>query len=168
MITQSHRGTELRSRRSLANKLLCASVPLCEILLLVGCTSSAHLAALADDALPSPAPPAQETEKSWPLGRGNALAQGVANTTLPTKPEVVWKIQIDNGAWSRAKIEKRGDPYAWLLWSFDWTDAVSGAHTLVSRAIDSEGHIQPTEVEWRKMVKTARENNSQWPRKIKF
>ena len=78
------------------------------------------------------------------------------------------QIQIDNGTWSPATIEKRGDPYAWLLWSFDWTDAAPGAHTLVSRAIDSEGHIQPPEVEWRKTVRTARENNSQWPRKIKL
>ena len=76
------------------------------------------------------------------------------------------EVQIDNGSWAPAQIDKRSDPYAWLLWSFDWKDAAPGPHTLVSRAIDSEGHIQPSEVEWRKTVKTARENNSQWPRKI--
>jgi DMSO/TMAO reductase YedYZ molybdopterin-dependent catalytic subunit len=76
------------------------------------------------------------------------------------------EIQIDNGSWIPAQIEKRNDPNAWLLWSFDWRDATPGPHTLVSRAIDLEGHIQPTEVEWRKSIRTARENNSQWPRRI--
>ena len=76
------------------------------------------------------------------------------------------EVQIDDGGWIPAQLDKRSDPYAWSLWRFDWKDATPGPHTLVSRAIDSEGHIQPTEIEWRKTVKTARENNSQWPRKI--
>jgi DMSO/TMAO reductase YedYZ molybdopterin-dependent catalytic subunit len=76
------------------------------------------------------------------------------------------EVRIDSGPWEPAQIEKRGDPYAWLLWSFDWRNAAPGPHTLVCRAIDLEGHIQPTEVEWRKTIKTARENNSQWPRRI--
>jgi DMSO/TMAO reductase YedYZ molybdopterin-dependent catalytic subunit len=76
------------------------------------------------------------------------------------------EVQIDNGPWRPAQIDKRSDPNAWLLWSVDWTDVTRGPHTLVSRAIDSEGHTQPTETEWRKTIKTARENNSQWTRKI--
>src|SRR5215218_4590187 len=38
-------------------------------------------------AAPSPALPVELTEKMWPLGRGNALADGLAKTTLPEKPE---------------------------------------------------------------------------------
>jgi DMSO/TMAO reductase YedYZ molybdopterin-dependent catalytic subunit len=76
------------------------------------------------------------------------------------------EVQIDDGGWIPAQLDKRSDPYAWSLWRFDWKNATPGPHTLVSRAIDSEGHIQPTEIEWRKTVRTARENNSQWPRKI--
>ena len=76
------------------------------------------------------------------------------------------EVQIDGGPWFPAQIEKGNDAYTWLLWSFDWTNAMPGPHILVSRAIDLEGYIQPTEVEWRQIVKTARENNSQWPRKI--
>ena len=82
------------------------------------------------------------------------------------KPVKSVEVQIDSGGWRAAQTEKRSDPYAWLLWSLDWKDATPGPHTLVSRAIDLEGHIQPTEVEWRKSVKTARENNSQWLRQI--
>src|SRR5262249_26836222 len=111
MITQRHRGTDVRSRRSLENKLLCAFVPLCGILLVVGCTSSAPVPAAADDAAPSPAPSVQQTKDSWPLGRGNALAQGVAKTALPAKPEVVWKVQIDNGAFDGTPVIADGIVY---------------------------------------------------------
>jgi len=81
------------------------------------------------------------------------------------KPIGSVEVQIDGGSWLPAQAEKRTDPYAWWLWSFDWRDATPGPHTLVCRAIDLEGHTQPTEVEWRKSIKTARENNSQWPRR---
>jgi DMSO/TMAO reductase YedYZ molybdopterin-dependent catalytic subunit len=82
------------------------------------------------------------------------------------KPVKSVEVQIDNRSWVPAQIEKRSDPYAWLLWSLDWKDVMPGPHTLVSRAIDLEGNIQPTDVEWRKTIKTARENNSQWPRRV--
>src|SRR5262245_45391644 len=36
--------------------------------------------------------------QSWPLARGNAVAAGVAKTTLPDKPELLWKVTIDKGA----------------------------------------------------------------------
>jgi DMSO/TMAO reductase YedYZ molybdopterin-dependent catalytic subunit len=82
------------------------------------------------------------------------------------KPVKSVEVQIDNRSWVPAQIEERSDPYAWLLWSLDWKDVMPGPHTLVSRAIDLEGNIQPTDVEWRKTIKTARENNSQWPRRV--
>src|SRR4051812_38682494 len=36
----------------------------------------------------SSSPQVQQSESEWPLGRGNALADGVARTTLPEKLEV--------------------------------------------------------------------------------
>ena len=38
------------------------------------------------------------TAKSWPLVRGNALAQGVAETKLPAKPSPLWKFEVPKGA----------------------------------------------------------------------
>lgn len=34
---------------------------------------------------------------SWPLFRGNALATGVSSSTLPEKPELLWKKQFEYG-----------------------------------------------------------------------
>jgi DMSO/TMAO reductase YedYZ molybdopterin-dependent catalytic subunit len=76
------------------------------------------------------------------------------------------EVSIDNTPWRPAILgEKHGD-YAWTLWSLDWDDAVSGPHTIVSRAIDMAGDVQPTAIEFRQKVKTLREDNSQWVRRI--
>jgi outer membrane protein assembly factor BamB len=83
----------------------------------------------ADDVVPpSPAPVAAEivtaTAKSWPLGRGDALAQGVAKTSLPDKPEIVWKVEIEKGAFEATPViadgvvylgDMDGKVYAWNL-----------------------------------------------------
>jgi hypothetical protein len=81
------------------------------------------------------------------------------------------EVSVNGGPWRAARIDDRGDntasgPFAWVLWSLDWSDAVSGTHTLISRAIDDQGRIQPTLQELRRDVKSVREDNSQWPRKI--
>ena len=76
------------------------------------------------------------------------------------------QLSNDGAEWREAKLGERHGDFAWTLWSFDWTDARRGPHTLVSRAIDVGDNVQPTEVEWQQTIKTARENNSQWPRKI--
>jgi hypothetical protein len=33
--------------------------------------------------------------------------------------------------------------FPWRFWSLDWSDAAPGKHTITSRAIDSEGNVQP-------------------------
>jgi len=76
------------------------------------------------------------------------------------------EVSIDGGAWRAATFGESGGPFAWTLWSLDWPDATAGSHTLVSRAIDAAGTIQPTEAEWQRNMKSLRENNSQWPRLI--
>jgi len=83
-------------------------------------------------------------------------------------PNPVQKVEvsIDGGPWRPATLAERKSDFSWILWSLDWTDAVPGNHTLVSRAIDSAGNIQPTEAEWQKNMRTVRENNSQWVRTI--
>ncbi len=53
-------------------------------------------------------------------------------------------VQIDSGPWQPATIEPReGDGVAWTFWSMDWSKAGPGVHTVTSRAVDTEGHIQP-------------------------
>jgi DMSO/TMAO reductase YedYZ molybdopterin-dependent catalytic subunit len=78
------------------------------------------------------------------------------------------EVRIDDKAWLAAEIGARGGDYAWLLWSLDWPDANPGPHTLVSRAIDTKDNVQPTLEELRQNIKSLREDNSQWIRKIEI
>ena len=76
------------------------------------------------------------------------------------------EVQIDDGAWRPAAIGERGPESAWLLWSLEWSDAAPGPHTLVSRAINARGEVQPTRDELRATLISNREDSSQWPRKV--
>jgi DMSO/TMAO reductase YedYZ molybdopterin-dependent catalytic subunit len=78
------------------------------------------------------------------------------------------EVSIDGGPWQAAKIEERTEPFTWRFWSYDWREAKEGEHTLVSRAIDAKGRVQPTmddpEI---KLKKTYWEANGQWVRRVK-
>src|SRR6185503_17060987 len=52
----------------------------------------------AEDAAPAARPAAPATAKDWPLFRGDPLSSGVAHTTLPEKPEQLWKYTVKDGA----------------------------------------------------------------------
>ncbi len=68
--------------------------------------------------------------------------------------------------WQRARIDDRRGKYAWLLWSLNVKDLAPGNHTVVSRAIDAKGVIQPTEDERKTRLASGREDNAQWVREI--
>src|SRR5437667_7065274 len=74
------------------------------------------------------------------------------------------EVRVDDGTWRGARIDHRGDRFAWLLWSYDWSDVTPGRHTLVSRAINADGEVQPTGEELREKLASHREDHSQWPR----
>jgi DMSO/TMAO reductase YedYZ molybdopterin-dependent catalytic subunit len=79
------------------------------------------------------------------------------------------EVSIDGGPWAAAKIANDHDEkFTWRFWSFDWKDAKPGEHTIVSRAIDARGKVQPTldDPEIR-LKKTYWEANAQWPRRVK-
>jgi hypothetical protein len=44
------------------------------------------------------------TAKSWPLFRGDSLAQGVSPSALPAKPDVLWKITVEKGAFDGTPV----------------------------------------------------------------
>jgi DMSO/TMAO reductase YedYZ molybdopterin-dependent catalytic subunit len=79
------------------------------------------------------------------------------------------ELKIDGGGWQTVKIdEKNHAEFCWTFWSFDWKGAAAGEHTLVSRATDANGTVQPADDDPRiKLKKTYWEANQQWPRKIK-
>jgi DMSO/TMAO reductase YedYZ molybdopterin-dependent catalytic subunit len=57
------------------------------------------------------------------------------------------EIRIDGGPWRLATLadlrSQRSGGHAWTFWTFDWGRPITGEHTITSRAIDTEGHIQP-------------------------
>ena len=78
------------------------------------------------------------------------------------------EIKVDEGSWQAVQFEARRGTYAWRLWSCDLAELAPGRHTLTSRAIDTQGLVQPSAEEWRKQIRSARENNSQWERVIEI
>jgi DMSO/TMAO reductase YedYZ molybdopterin-dependent catalytic subunit len=55
------------------------------------------------------------------------------------------EVRIDDGAWVEATIEEQGDTeYSWVVWSLDWGQPPDGEHRVTTRAIDTDGNIQPT------------------------
>jgi DMSO/TMAO reductase YedYZ molybdopterin-dependent catalytic subunit len=75
------------------------------------------------------------------------------------------EIKIDNGPWQRATLDPANTQYSWKLFTFRWEGATPGEHTLVSRATDANGVVQPT-AEGLGRKKTFLEDNSQHPRTV--
>ena len=54
------------------------------------------------------------------------------------------EVSIDGGAWQKATIDPEEDAeFAWKIWHLDWNSPSKGEHTVVSRAVDTKGNIQP-------------------------
>ena len=78
------------------------------------------------------------------------------------------ELRIDNSPWLPVTVENNHkDRYTWRLWSFDWKKAGPGEHTLTSRAVDTNGKIQPSPDDpYIALKKTYWEANQQAVRKI--
>ena len=80
------------------------------------------------------------------------------------------ELKIDDGEWRSVDVDtSHNNDFAWKFWSYEWKDAPAGEHTLVSRAIDVRGRIQPSSEDPEiKLKQTYWEANQQYPRKIKL
>lgn len=81
-------------------------------------------------------------------------------------PIVRVELRIDDHPWQTAQIDRQGSPHAWTLWRSPWEAATPGRHTLVSRAIDAKGNVQPERETLQQRQFSAREDHAQWPRLI--
>jgi sulfite oxidase len=64
---------------------------------------------------------------------------------------IIEKVEVstDSGAtWQPTQLDKERSKYAWRLWSYSWKAPEAGDYTIVSRATDSEGRVQPDSVLW--------------------
>ena len=76
------------------------------------------------------------------------------------------EVKIDEGPWQKATLDPANTQYSWKLFTYRWEGATPGEHTLVSRATDANGIVQPTAAELARK-KTFLEDNSQYPRKVR-
>lgn len=80
------------------------------------------------------------------LKPGPVMIQGVAWTGEGTVVKV--EVSTDEGqTWTAARFVGEASPYAWRQWQFVW-QAHPGAHTILSRATDDRGNIQPLASPW--------------------
>lgn len=78
------------------------------------------------------------------------------------------ELKIDEGQWvAMTPDATTSAKYGWKFYSYTWKGAAAGEHTLVSRATDTTGKVQPTEAEL-ETKKTFLEDNSQHPRKVRL
>ena len=58
----------------------------------------------------------------------------------------------DGGAtWTPAEIVGPSERYAWQMWRHHWTPGAAGEYTLMSRAVDAKGNIQPMKSRWNRL-----------------
>lgn len=88
---------------------------------------------------------------------GFALTDGTPIKTIDVK--------VDDGPWQPATLDPANTKYGWKLFTYTWKNPAAGEHTLVSRATDARGRVQPTAQDLAEK-KSFLEDNSQFPRKV--
>jgi hypothetical protein len=80
------------------------------------------------------------------------------------------EVQFDGGPWVPATIDRSEEAeFAWKIWSLEWEKPAPGEHTIVSRAIDTQGNIQPAMDIPRVAKKHTRwESNGQFARRVRI
>jgi DMSO/TMAO reductase YedYZ molybdopterin-dependent catalytic subunit len=78
------------------------------------------------------------------------------------------ELKIDDGPWISTELGKSARD-AWTFWSHEWKNPTPGEHTLVSRATDEAGTVQPAaDDDSIKLKQTYWEANQQYPRRIRL
>jgi DMSO/TMAO reductase YedYZ molybdopterin-dependent catalytic subunit len=95
-------------------------------------------------------------------GNGHQILGFVLNDGTPLKSV---EVQVDNGPWQKAELDRSNTQYSWKLFTCKWEGATPGEHTLVSRATDGNGTVQATAADLSRK-KTFLEDNGQFPRKV--
>jgi hypothetical protein len=98
-------------------------------------------------------------------GSGYKVTGVVLNDGTPLKAV---EVKVDDGPWQPAAMDSSTkDKYGWKFFNYTIASLTPGEHTVVSRAIDVTGKIQPTAQELENK-KSFLEDNAQTVRKIKI
>jgi DMSO/TMAO reductase YedYZ molybdopterin-dependent catalytic subunit len=97
-------------------------------------------------------------------GKNHKVLGVVLNDGTPIKSV---EVSVDGGPWQPAAMDPATrEKYSWKLFTYTWTGATPGEHTLVSRVTDANGLVQPTEKDL-ETKKSFLEDNSQHPRRVR-
>jgi len=59
------------------------------------------------------------------------------------------EVSMDGGAsWQEAELLGPAERYAWRRWEYIWRTATPGSHTILVRATDEHGEVQPRSAAW--------------------
>jgi sulfite oxidase len=93
--------------------------------------------------------------KSYITGHADGDKIPLARTTLRgmawAGEERVTKVDIstDGGStWTAAALSDKSLPFTWRLWTVEWKPPQPGYYTVMSRATDSAGRVQPVVAPW--------------------
>jgi DMSO/TMAO reductase YedYZ molybdopterin-dependent catalytic subunit len=75
------------------------------------------------------------------------------------------EVKVDDGQWQPATLDPANTKYSWKLFTYMWKGGTPGEHTLVSRATDVKGNVQPEAADLANK-KSFLEDNGQYPRKV--
>lgn len=94
--------------------------------------------------------PVREMEvRSVIVAAGSDGVRGFAWSGLGAISSV--ELSIDGGAtWTRSRLGDEAPPYGWTAWRHDWTPD-PGTYTLISRATDGSGRVQPLDQNWNEL-----------------
>jgi DMSO/TMAO reductase YedYZ molybdopterin-dependent catalytic subunit len=81
---------------------------------------------------------------------------------LPLK---AMEVKVDDGQWQRATMYSGNTEHSWQMFTYSWNGLTPGEHTIVSRATDANGVMQP-EQSYVDTKKTQWENNGLFVRKF--
>jgi hypothetical protein len=58
-------------------------------------------------------------------------------------------VSTDSGStWVEAQLSSKRLPFTWRLWTTEWRPSKPGYYTVMSRATDSAGRVQPVLAAW--------------------
>jgi DMSO/TMAO reductase YedYZ molybdopterin-dependent catalytic subunit len=98
-------------------------------------------------------------------GNAHKVLAVVLNDGTPIKSV---EVQVDEGQWQMATPDPTTkDKFGWKFYTYTWNGATPGDHTIVSRATDITGLVQPTAKDL-ESKRSFLEENSQNPRKLKI
>ena len=81
------------------------------------------------------------------VGQGPTMIRGVAWSGEASIAKV--ELSFDEGkTWTAARLVGEDEPYAWRQWQLTWKPAAPGPVTVVCRATDANGDIQPETSPW--------------------